>query len=157
MKVQNGQRFPRLTVARVGGGTIMLPDDLGGRFGVVLVNRGHWCPYCNAQLRAFQRAHEALTAHDIQVVSFSVDDEASAAEVVKRHGLSFPVGYGVDARQVADVLGAYVNDDPPYLQSTGFLLAPDTTVLVAVYSSGAIGRLVPDDVVGMVKYVRGHA
>jgi hypothetical protein len=30
------------------------------------------------------------------------------------------------------------------------------TVLVSVYSSGAIGRLVPEDVVGLVRYVREH-
>ena len=29
--------------------------------------------------------------------------------------------------------------------------------LVSVYSSGAIGRLVPDDVVGMLGYLRDHA
>ncbi|WP_443054229.1 peroxiredoxin family protein [Streptomyces sp. IBSBF 2435] len=28
--------------------------------GVVLCNRGSWCPYCRTQLRAFQRAQEAL-------------------------------------------------------------------------------------------------
>jgi hypothetical protein len=27
-------------------------------------------------------------------------------------------------------------------------------VLVSVYSSGAIGRLVPDDVIGMIQYVK---
>jgi hypothetical protein len=26
-----------------------------------------------------------------------------------------------------------------------------------VYSSGAIGRLVPDDVIGLVRYLREHA
>jgi hypothetical protein len=29
--------------------------------------------------------------------------------------------------------------------------------VVAVYSSGAIGRLVPDDVVGLIGYLRQHA
>ena len=28
--------------------------------------------------------------------------------------------------------------------------------MVSVYSSGAIGRLVPDDVAGLVRYVREH-
>jgi hypothetical protein len=30
-------------------------------------------------------------------------------------------------------------------------------VIVSVYSSGAIGRLVPEDVIGLVGYLRGHA
>jgi len=55
------------------------------------------------------------------------------------------------------VTGAYVNDDPRYLQSTGFVLAPDGTVRVAVYSSDAIGRLVADDVVGYLRYLTEQA
>lgn len=30
-------------------------------------------------------------------------------------------------------------------------------VIVSVYSGGAIGRLVPEDVTGLVRYVRQHA
>jgi len=41
-----------------------------------------------------------------------------------------------------------------YLQSTGFVLDPHGKVVV--YSSGAIGRLAPDDVAGLVRYVREH-
>ena len=41
-------------------------------------------------------------------------------------------------------------------QSTGFVLDRDGRILTAVYSSGAIGRLVPEDVLGFVKYVEAH-
>jgi hypothetical protein len=53
--------------------------------------------------------------------------------------------------------GAFVNPDPRYLQSTGFVLEPRGRVVVSVYSSGAIGRLVPQDVIGLVRYLREHA
>jgi len=53
--------------------------------------------------------------------------------------------------------GAFVNPDPVYLQSAGFVLDPGGNVVVSVYSSGAIGRLVPDDVVGLVRYRREHS
>jgi short chain dehydrogenase len=71
--------------------------------------------------------------------------------------LTFPVGYGADARAVAGLTGAFANPEPVYLQSTGFVLDPAGKVVVSVYSSGAIGRLVPEDVAGLVRYVRGHA
>lgn len=48
------------------------------------------------------------------------------------------------ARKVADLTGVFVNPDP------------QGKVVVSVYSSGAIGRLVPDDVAGLVRYVREH-
>ena len=62
-----------------------------------------------------------------------------------------------DAGEVAAATGAEVNDNPHYLQSTGFVLAPDGTVRVAVYSSDAIGRLVADDVAGYIRYLTEHA
>ncbi len=156
-RLENGEKFPHLEVPAVGGGTITLPDELRGHFGVVLVYRGSWCPYCNAQLAGFQRAKEALEAQDIKVVALSVDDEATSTALVEKHHLAFPVGHSADRDAVATTLGSYVNDEPRYLQSTGFVLAPDSSVLTAVYSSGAIGRLVADDVVGLVKHARQQA
>ena len=58
---------------------------------------------------------------------------------------------------MAAAVGAFVNDEPRYIQSTGFILDPDGRVVLSVYSSGAIGRLVPDDVIGMITYLRNHA
>ena len=86
----------------------------------------------------------------------SVDDEATTRQTIAEHGLEFPVGHDADAETVAAATGAFVNDEPRYLQSTGFVLDPAGRVIVSVYSSGAIGRLVPDDVIGLVKYVRDH-
>ena len=78
-----------------------------------------------------------------------MDDEATTQELIAKHGLTFPVGHSADARALAAATGAFVNDDPTYLQSTGFVLDPEGKVIVSVYSSGAIGRLVPEDVVGL--------
>jgi len=152
-----GDKFPVLNVALPGDGRLELPDALAGHYGVVLFYRGSWCPYCNAQLRAFQRASEALGDAGIRVVALSVDDEAATTELIAKHGLTYPVGFGADAPAVAALTGAFVNPDPVYLQSTGFVLDPAGNVVVSVYSSGAIGRLVPDDVTGLVRYLRDHS
>jgi len=150
-----GNSFPGLIVNLPGGRTVDLPSDLAGWFGVVLFYRGAWCPYCNAQLSAFQRALDGLAEVDASVVALSVDDEATTRDLIARHGLQFPVGHSADAATVANTTGAFVNPDPPYLQSTGFVLDPGGQVIVSVYSSGVIGRLVPQDVIGLIRYVRG--
>src|SRR5258707_13248786 len=152
-----GDTFPTLAVTPVVGPPITLPDALGGHFGVVLFFRGAWCPYCNAQLRAFQRAKDSLAEINTTVVALSVDDEATTAELIARHGLQFPVGHSADAHALAEATGAFLNDDPLYVQSTGFILDPSGRVVVSVYSSGAIGRLVPEDVAGFIRYLREHA
>lgn len=134
-----------------------MPDAFAGDFGVVLFFRGAWCPYCNAQLRSFQRASDSLDGTGIKVAALSVDDEPTTAELIAKHGLTFPVGHSADAGAIAELTGAFVNPDPVYLQSAGFVLDPAGKVIVSVYSSGAIGRLVPEDVLGLVDYLREHA
>ena len=116
-----------------------------------------WCPYCNAQLRAFQGAAESLAEAGVKIAALSVHDEPTTAELMARHGLTFPVGHSADADGVADLTGAFVNPDPVCLQSTGLVLDPAGKVVVSVYSSGAIGRLVADDVTGFIRYVQEHA
>jgi len=152
-----GDTFPALTLTPADGAALELPEALEGLYGVVLFYRGAWCPYCNAQLRAFARAHDKLIELDTSVVALSVDDEATTRELIAKHDIRFPVGHSADAAAVSEVTGAFVNDEPIYLQSTGFVLDKAGRVLVSVYSSGAIGRLVPDDVLGLIRYVREHA
>lgn len=154
--LHNGDTFPSLTIDAVGGGTISLPGDLAGAFGVILIYRGSWCPYCNAQLAAFSRATAQFSELGIKVVALSVDDEATAAALVEKHRLAFPVGYGANPDAVAAATGAYTNDNPRYLQSTGFVLDPGGKVITGVYSTAAIGRLVADDVAGFVSYVKSR-
>jgi len=152
-----GDPFPRLTISTTDGRSLAIPDAFAGDFATVLFYRGAWCPYCNAQLRAFERAAETLAAAGVKVAALSVDDKETTAALVDKHKLTFPVGYGAVAPAIASLTGAFVNPDPVYLQSTGFVLDPAGKVIVSVYSSGAIGRLVPDDVVGLVRYLREHA
>src|SRR5215471_8771937 len=152
--LNNGDAFPVLTLDTVADGTLSVRHYLAGSYGAALIYRGSWCPYCNAQLAAFARAKAKLDELGLKVVALSVDNKANAAALVEKHSLNLPVGYGVDAEKIAASTGAYVNDSPRYLQSTGFVLDPNGKVITAVYSSGAIGRLVAEDVIGFVRYVK---
>jgi len=152
-----GDTFPQLNLSIPGAQAIQVPGWFDREFGVVLFNRGAWCPYCTAQLRAFRRAGESLAQAGIRVAALWADDEKTTAEFTAKHGLNFPLGYNADARAVAALTGAFIHEDPLYLQSTGFVLDPQGRVIVSVYSSGAIGRLLPEDVIGLVRYLREHA
>jgi len=151
-----GDAFPPLTITTTDEQAVTIPEAFAGNFGVVLFYRGAWCPYCNAQLRAFERAAHELSEAGIKVAALSVDDKETTATLAVKHKLTYPVGYGADAAAIAGLTGAFVNPDPAYLQSTGFVLDPEGKVVVSVYSSGAIGRLVPEDVLGLVRYLRHH-
>ncbi len=85
-----------------------------------------------------------------------MDDVPTTLELIARHGLTFPVGHSADAAAVSAATGAFVDPRGGFLQATGFILDPHGRVLISVYSSGAIGRLMPDDVAGMITYLRTH-
>ncbi len=122
---------------------------------MVLIYRGAWCPFCNAQLAGFAAEKEALDSLGVKVVALSVDDEATSA-ATKDH-LQFPVGHSADADAIAAATGAFVNPSPHFLQPAGFVLAPDGTVKAAAYATSAIGRVVAKDVAGFVGYMQSVA
>jgi peroxiredoxin len=157
MKLHNGDFFPQIDVTTINHGTLSLPGHLRGQFGVVLFYRGSWCPYCNAQLAAFVRAGEQLDQLGVRVVALSVDDAETTRTTAEKRRISFPLGYGADARSLADLTGAYLSSDGSYLESTGFVLDPDGRIFTSVYSSNAIGRLLPEDIVGFIKHMQEAA
>jgi peroxiredoxin len=106
-------------------------------------------------LADWQGSSQELKAEQITVIAASVDPIEDARKMTDRHGITFPVGYGLVAEEISRVTGAYYDKEEMYLHATGFLLRPDKTILIACYSSGAIGRLVPKDVLQLTRYFKG--
>ncbi|WP_323989323.1 redoxin domain-containing protein [Nguyenibacter sp. L1] len=156
-QLKNGDKFPDLTIPQVGGGTLHPARDFDGEYRVILIYRGHWCPFCNEQIAAFAHAADALSEAAIRVMAFSVDDEAASAAFAARHDWPFPLGHSADVDTIVARTGAYDMRHPGrghFLETTGFVLAPDGSIVNAVYSTRAIGRLVPGDVIRLVAFMR---
>lgn len=152
--LNNGDPFPSISANLADGGTLEVPEGLAGHYGVILLFRGAWCPYCNAQLRAFQQASRNLADVDARIVAISTEDEDTTQALVAKHSLDFAVGHSADAQLIHQATGAYVNEQVPNIEATEFVLTPEGKVLVAVYSTSAIGRLAPDDVLSFVRHHR---
>jgi peroxiredoxin len=154
--LRNGEAFPKLEIPAVGGGTLVLPDAVRGSFAVILMYRGAWCPFCTAQLAGFAAEKASLDALGVKVVALSVDDELTSSGLTAQLGLNFPLGHRADAERVSEATGAFTNDSPKYLQPTAFTLTPEGTVMAAVYSTQAIGRLVAPDLIKFVSFVKSQ-
>ena len=154
-RLSPGDPFPALR-ARHDAKAFDALEYLSGHWGVVLVYRGDWCPFCRAQLSNFQRHISDFERTGVRVLAISVDSEADATAMVKRSQLTFPVLYAADPDWLAKNLGAYVSDDAHgrYVNSTAFILDPKERVVLAVYSSGAVGRLVAEDALGLIGYLQ---
>ena len=152
-----GDPFPRLTLTTTDGQVLAIPDALAGDFGVVLFYRGAWCPYCNAQLRAFERASQALADAGIRVAVLSVDDKETTAALVAEHKLTFPVGYSA-GRLGRRRAHRRLRQPRPGVPAVHRLRARHRgqrrgqRVLQRRHR-----RLVPDDVIGLVRYQRKHS
>ncbi len=86
------------------------------------------------------------------MAALSVDSEEDAQKMVDRHKLTYPILHGLDARETMATIGGYINEEPLYLHPSGFILRPDGTIVLLVQSSGAIGRLVANDTIGLIQH-----
>ena len=91
---------------------------------------------------------------DASIFAASVDAVEKAKEVADEIGM--PIGYGV-TRENADTLGSWWEERRQIIQPSGFVLGPDNKVLASTYSDGPIGRLVAQDVLGLVKFISSRA
>ncbi|MGQ4810457.1 hypothetical protein NKDENANG_03926 [Candidatus Entotheonellaceae bacterium PAL068K] len=84
----------------------------------------------------------------------SVDTEEEAQKTIAECGINFPVGYGADCKAVSELTGCFYEERRWILHSTGYVLRPDSTIAVCVYSTGPIGRLVWQDVLNLVQFYK---
>jgi peroxiredoxin len=87
----------------------------------------------------------------VAVIAASVDTPEEARKTVDTQKLAYPAGYGLDYRDISRQTGAFIEHERKILHATGFLLKPDLRIHVAAYSTGAIGRLTPNDVTSVVR------
>lgn len=153
--LKNGDLFPRIEIPALGGDTLSLPGSPTSLFHVVLIYRGAWCPFCTAQLANFAAAQNELDQLGAEVSAFSVDDEATSAALADKLKLKFRLGHSANAEKIAALTGAFINSEPKYLQPTAFTLTSQGTVMSAVYSSQAVGRLAASDLVKFLSFMKG--
>ena len=88
------------------------------------------------------------------MIAASVDALGEAEKTVAEQGITFPVGYGLDAVEIAGRYGAFFDSKKGFLHATGFLIGADGTVVSAVFSTGSIGRLTAADSLRLFDYFR---
>lgn len=88
---------------------------------------------------------DAFTDLKVKILAASVDSLEESVKTVNKLKLTYPVAFGLKAEEISRVTGAFYKEEKNFLHATGFLLNRNGTVIVAVYSTGAIGRLTAAD------------
>ncbi len=99
-----GDRFPTLVLRDQMGRAIDLGKLASQQPLIVTFYRGGWCPYCNLELRAYQKALPELDALGAKLVAVSPETPDKTLSTAEKNDLSFPVLSDGKGR-LADALG----------------------------------------------------
>jgi peroxiredoxin len=107
-------------------------------------------------LADFQAVTNEYNAEQIMVIAGSVDPGDKTEALADKLGLTFPIACGMNAEKVSRLTGGFYDKEKKYLQPTNIIVRPDKTVEIASYSTGAMGRFVARDVLGVIKYYKSQ-
>ncbi|MDA1191140.1 MAG: redoxin domain-containing protein [Candidatus Poribacteria bacterium] len=85
-----GRRAPDFALQDTTGKTVRLSDYAGQPL-IIEFYRGLFCPYCNSQLAEIQTGIGEFEALNVPVVAISVDPRATAAQMKRQLGLTYPL------------------------------------------------------------------
>jgi peroxiredoxin len=98
-----------------------------------------------------------LAEQGVDVVAASSDTEENARLTVDEVKAEFPIAWGLEPRGFAQATGAFWNERGNHLHATGFVIRPGGKIALATYSSGALGRMMPQDVLHLMPFLKPKA
>lgn len=101
-------------------------------------------------MAAFSALKEEFSAANASILAASVDPIDKATEVQAE--TDFPIAYGV-TREQADSIGSWWEGRRSIIQPSEFILNDSGKVLSATYSTGPIGRVMPEDALKLIAFV----
>lgn len=94
--VKEGERAPDFELPNVQGKSVSLSALLERGPVVLAFYRGGWCPYCNLQLRAYQRILPEIRELGGQLVAVSPEPQDASLSTAEKNALEFEVLSDVD-------------------------------------------------------------
>ena len=86
-----GEQAPDFTLKDATGVSITLYEELKKGPVILTFYRGGWCPYCNLELRAYQRVLKDITAAGGQLIAISPQTPDSSLTTKEKNELEFLV------------------------------------------------------------------
>ena len=90
IKVKVGDEIIPFT-SKTSDGVLYESSEFGGKRILMKFFRGGWCPYCSAELVAFNEMSAELGKFDVSIIALSKDTPDEAAVHKSRDGLDFPL------------------------------------------------------------------
>jgi peroxiredoxin len=169
--LKTGDRAPDFTLPNSSGRPVSLAGLLRTGPAVVTFYRGGWCPYCNLQLRAYQRALCEITASGGKLVAISPQLPEGSLSTAEMNKLSFDVlsdvgnfvarSFGLvyslpdELRAALKALPRINGDDSWELPLPAtYVIASDRKIALAEIELDYRGRLEPEAIVAALRALR---
>ena len=155
--LSSGKAFPKIDLARFGGGT-MQPGHADG-WQLVVVYRGLHCPICKQYFKDLEGVLPEFKENGIEVVGIVADPEEKVRDFVSETGTSVPIGYDMSIEQM-QTLGLYISDprspketDRPFSEPAMFLVNPEGVLQMVDVSNAPFLRPELKPLPGRIKFV----
>jgi peroxiredoxin len=89
--LQVGDRAPDFELPNAVGERIKLSDRLQQGAVILTFYRGGWCPYCNLELRAYQKLLPQIQAAGVRLIAISPQTPDASLSTAEKNQLSFDV------------------------------------------------------------------
>ncbi len=86
-----GDEIPQIILPNAIGKAINVNSMLKDGPVVISFYRGAWCPYCNLELSALQKALPEIKSLDAQLIAISPNIPDNSISSIEKHGLEFEV------------------------------------------------------------------
>lgn len=96
--LQKGDSIPNFSLYNIGGQVTPLIDVHQSDFLVLNFYRGGWCPYCNMELREYERLKNDFKKARANIVAISAEIPQLATQTSQKNKLSFPVLTDINAQ-----------------------------------------------------------
>lgn len=106
-----GDKAPAFTLPDHMGNTVALSDLLAAGPLVINFYRGEWCPYCNLELRAYQKYLDRIKAAGASLVAISPMLPDNSLDIAEKNALVFPVLSDVGNKVANDFGLVFTVDD----------------------------------------------
>jgi peroxiredoxin len=169
-----GDLAPDFSLPNAQGRQVLLRDLLDRGAVVLSFYRGLWCPYCNLELRAYQRVLPEIRALGATLVAVSPQTPDRSAATAKQNALEFDVlsdhrnevaarfGIAYDippvVRTITEKFGHHLpdyngSDDWRLPVSATYVIAPDRRIVVADVDPDFRRRLEPADALAALRRI----
>ena len=169
-----GDTAPNFNLPNATGNTVSLENVLSRGPAVVVFYRGGWCPYCNLELRAYQRLLPEIEKAGGQLLAISLQSPDETLSTQEKNELAYPVLSDTDGK-VTQAFGLlfelpdYLQDlytelghDLPNIQSVGkwalpvpgtFVIAPNGKIVASYADVNYRVRMEPEEALAAIKAI----